>query len=58
MYFKFVANLASTHTIFVIKHNHIADELSQTNPHWNDERLFQVTVFRILLTLIANFTLA
>ena len=38
----FSANLAATHTVFVIKHNQIADELHRINPQWNDERIFQV----------------
>ena len=30
------------HTLFVLEHNQIADMLKDTNPSWNDERLFQV----------------
>ena len=37
--FYFVA----MHTLWVRQHNKLSRELSQLNPHWNDEQIFQET---------------
>ena len=35
--------LAMIHTLFVRNHNHIAHQMAEVNPHWNDETVFQET---------------
>ena len=34
---------SAMHTLWVRQHNKLATELSELNPHWNDEQIFQET---------------
>ena len=37
------AGLATLHTLFAREHNRVATQLSEVNPHWDEETIYQVT---------------
>lgn len=54
--------LVALHTLFMREHNRLALELSQINPHWDDERLFQVNnsikkFFRLQNKVLTRFVI-
>jgi hypothetical protein len=42
------------HTLWVRQHNRIARELSELNPHWNDEQTFQGNKGRFYINFRAD----
>ena len=51
----FSANLAALHTVALVKHNQFARELATINPHWDDERIFQVSYVTAELNVANKF---
>ncbi|XP_063421511.1 peroxidase-like isoform X2 [Mytilus trossulus] len=45
--------IGATHLLMVRAHNWIADNLTEINPHWNDEKLYQ-EARKILIALFQN----
>jgi hypothetical protein len=50
-----VPSLTYLHLLFVREHNRVAEELSELNPHWHDETLYQETR-KIVIAIIQHIT--